>query len=64
MWQFGLFVLGTQFYHYLQVAPGDKTAYWIHFGGVVAGLALWFFWLRQRIEDFKRSPAGEHLLQA
>lgn len=64
MWHFGLLVLGTQFYHFLQMAPGDKTAYWIHFGGVVAGLALWFFWLRQRIDDFKRSPAGEHLLQA
>lgn len=62
MWQFGVLLIGLQLYDFWQLAPGDKTAYWIHFGGIAAGLLLWFFWLRQPIEDFKRSESGKLLL--
>ncbi|MBS2009417.1 MAG: rhomboid family intramembrane serine protease [Cyanobacteria bacterium SZAS TMP-1] len=59
-----LFILAKQLYSFFGADESrglDLTAYWVHFGGAVVAVTLWYFWLRTKIEAYKNTPRGARL---
>lgn len=63
VYQMTLLIVAMQLHGFFttDVNVQDLTAYWIHFGGAAFAVALWYFWLGDKIEAYSKTPRGAKL---